>query len=455
MRVSAASRRAVGDCGTDRQWVLRGALGIALYVTLAALPVVLMLVADRPPGRTFLRDFSVALAFSGLSVLGLQLLISARLKLLKAPYGIDAVYHFHRQISFVALALVALHPALLIADDPATWELFNIFASPLRSRFAVAALVALVVLVGLSVLRRRMGLRYETWRRTHGVLALVMLAAAVTHVELVGYYVNTPLKRELWIAYPVVWLLALSWARLVKPALLARRPWRVDSVRAERGSAWTLALSPATSGIDFDPGQFVWLHLGTSPFAMAEHPFSISSSADQPQRIELTVKELGDFTSQVGSVPVGATAYVDGPYGQFSVDRHLADRYVFIAGGVGITPIVGMLRTLADRGDSRPLTLVYAIADLERMTFRDEIDALASALDLRVLTVLSEPPAGWGGETAPVDASLLRRVLSADDLSKAEFFICGPEPLMRLVASDLRTLGVRPKSIRYERFALV
>ena len=188
---------------------------------------------------------------------------------------------------------------------------------------------------------------------------------------------------------------------------------------------------------------------------MAEHPFSIASSADRPRSIELTIKGLGDFTSQVGSVPVGATAYVDGPYGQFSVDRHLAERYVFVAGGVGITPVMGMLRTLADRGDPRPLTLVYAVADLERMTFRHEIDALASELELRVVPVLSEPPADWHGETAPVDSSLLGRVLSADDLSRAEFFICGPEPLMRLVASDLRTLGVRPKSIRYERFALV
>ncbi len=366
---------------TDRQWLVRGALGVALYLALVATPVALMLVPPLPEARTFLREISVALAFGGLAVLGLQLLLTARIGWLKAPLRIDAVYHFHRQISLVAFALVVAHPVLLVLDDPGVLRLLDVTSAPWRSRFAVAALTLFAVLLTLSYFRQRIGIGYELWRRSHGLLAVVMLTSAVLHVELVGWYVNTPLKRELWVVYPVVWVLALSWARLLKPALLLSSPWSVESVRPENGRAWTVTLKPTAAPIRFDPGQFVWLHLGRSPFAMAEHPFSIASSAEHRATIELTIKELGDFTGSIGAVEPGQKAYVDGPYGQFSIDRHRAASYVFIAGGVGITPIMSMLRTMADRTDQRPLTLVYGASSLEEMTFRGtrRADRLAGA----------------------------------------------------------------------------
>ncbi len=452
--------RARGQAGstrrglTDSQWLARGALGVALYAALVLLPLVLMLAPSRPTGRTFLREFSVALAFGGMAMLGLQVLITARFRRLKAPFGIDAVYHFHRTISFVSLALVFAHPLLLIVDDRSTLALFNVFASPVRARLAVLALGALVTIVVLSSFRRPLGLSYETWRRSHGVLALLMLCAAVAHVELVGYHVNSPLKRELWLAYPALWIAVLAWTRVFKPARMLRQPWTVTSVREERGRAWTLSLASATTEMRFDPGQFVWLHLGSSPFAMAEHPFSVASSAERPGSLEVTIKELGDFTSGVGLTPSGQVAYVDGPYGQFSVDRHAADEYVFIVGGVGITPVMSMLRTLADRSDRRPLTLIYGAATLDDMTFREELEQLTESLSLELVLVPAEPPPGWGDEHGRVDEALLRRH-APSALSRAEFFVCGPEPMMQAVSAGLRRIGVHPSQIRYEMFGLV
>ncbi len=118
---------------------------------------------------------------------------------------------------------------------------------------------------------------------------------------------------------------------------------------------------------------------------MAEHPFSIASSAEHRATIELTIKELGDFTGSIGAVEPGQKAHVDGPYGQFSIDRHRAASYVFIAGGVGITPIMSMLRTMADRADPRPLTLVYGASSLEEMTFREELEGLTALLALELV----------------------------------------------------------------------
>jgi len=433
--------------------MLRGALGIALYVIVVLLPLVVMLAVGSPAARTFTRELSVALAFGGLAILGLQVIVSARLRWFKAPYGIDAVYHFHRQMSLVALALIVAHPILLVIDSPGTADWLNIFTAPRRVQIGVIALIALVVIVSLAYFRRHFKIKYETWRRTHGLLALVMLGAAVWHIEVGGYYVTTPVKRALWIAYVALWIAVLAWARLIKPWLLTRRPWRVEKVRQERGSAWTLSLKPCGRPMRFDPGQFVWLHLGASPFAMAEHPFSISSSSEQEHGIDITIKELGDYTATIGETPVGAIAHVEGPYGQFSVDRHGAERYTFIAGGVGITPVMSILRTLADRGDRRPLTLLYGARTLEDMTFADEIEELTARLDLAFVPVLQDAPEDWAGERGFVDTGVLERHLVEPDT--AEFFVCGPELMMKAVSKALQEVGVRPAHIRYELFGLV
>ena len=187
----------------------------------------------------------------------------------------------------------------------------------------------------------------------------------------------------------------MAYVRLWKPVLTLRRPYRVTAVRLERGNAWTLALEPeGHPGLRFQPGQFTWLSLWNGPFGMREHPFSFSSSAERQGQVAITIRELDDFTSTIKEGQPGQRAYLDGPYGAFSVDRHRSPGYVLIASGVGITPMMSTLRTLADRGNDQPLLLIYANNTWEDIIFRDELDELPQRLDLTIVHVLRQPPEG-------------------------------------------------------------
>ena len=127
-----------------------------------------------------------------------------------------------------------------------------------------------------------------------------------------------------------------------------------------------------------------------SPFKITGHPFSFSSSAEAADgRVAMSIRKLGDFTSAIHKVPVGQRVYLDGPYGAFTIGNP-ADMHVLIAGGVGITPMMSMIRTLADHGDKRPVILLYGSKDWESITFREELEALKARLDLTVVHVLSE-----------------------------------------------------------------
>ena len=168
----------------------------------------------------------------------------------------------------------------------------------------------------------------------------------------------------------------------------------------------------------------------------------------------MTIRNLGDFTSRIAEVPVGERVYLDGPYGAFTIDRNPADMHVLIAGGVGITPMMSMLRTLADRGDKRPVILLYGNKEWDSIIFRDELESLKSRLDLKVVHVLPNPPAGWTGEKGYIDAEMFKRHLPPP-YAEHEYFICGPDVMMDAIEKALGELDVPLAKYHSERYSFV
>ena len=125
-----------------------------------------------------------------------------------------------------------------------------------------------------------------------------------------------------------------------------------------------------------------------------------------------------------------------------------------IAGGVGVTPFRSMLRTFADRGDPRELHLIFANVSPDQVIFFEELEELKASLDLTVVHVLEDPPEGWDGESGLIDRDLLEGHLPENPL-EFEYFICGPKPMMNIVESALRDLGLPQKRLLSERFNMV
>jgi len=395
------------------------------------------------------------MGFVGLCMMGLQFFFTGRFRQITFPYGIDIIYHFHRQISLVAFVLLLVHPGILFISSPLTLAHLNPLVAPGHIQAAWGALASFALLILTSLYRKELHLRYEPWRLIHGFLALAAVTFAFWHILGVGYYIAAPLKRWLWIGLAGAWVAALFYVRFIRPFRMLQRSYRVEEVAKERGKTWTLVLRPnGHPGMSFEPGQFAWVRIGKSPFAVREHPFSFSSSAMRTDRVEISVKELGDFTSKIRDVEPGTKVYLDGPYGTFTTDRHHAPGYVFIAGGVGITPIMSILRTFADRRDRKPLVLFYAGKTWEEMTFRENLEELSKIMDLQVVYVLEEAPEGWKGEQGRINAEIMARHLPKDRLAY-EYFLCGPEPMQNAVKECMNKLGLRLENVQSESFNFV
>jgi len=438
-----------------RSYTTRVAVWIVLYLLFILAPLFALLAGSLPPARDFWTEFSVAIGYAGLAMMGLQFGLTARFRYVTEPWGEDVIYHFHRQISLIAVALVIAHPIILFIVRPELIVLLNSFTAPWRARFAAVSVYSLIALVIMALWRVKLKIRYETWHITHILLALVAIAAGIAHMIGWAFYLVSPWKRALWICMTIFWIGLLFYIRIIKPLFQLRRPYRIAEIRKERGDTTTLIMQPeGHSGFRFTPGQFGWLTVWGSPFKITGHPFSFSSSAAAPDgRVDMTIRNLGDFTSTIHTLPVGKRVYLDGPYGAFTVG-HPADMHVLIAGGIGITPMMSIIRTFADNGDKRPVILLYGSKDWETVTFREELETLKKQLDLTVVHVLRNPPADWTGERGHITAEVFRRHLPPP-YADHEYFICGADVMMDSIEKALDELHVPMSKYHSERYSFV
>jgi len=187
------------DTTKARWWIV-----VFLVVLLA--PMVLLFVAPRPPGREFLREFAVGLGFAGMSLLGLQFLIPARLPFLLKAFRLPKLNHFHHNLSLISLALIVAHMLLLLVNNPRLLRSLSSVSAARPTWLGIVALAAMGVVVWTSLWQGEVNLGYQPWRVIHTFLSVIAIVLAMLHIFDVGYYMSVLAHRILWI------ILAMTWA---------------------------------------------------------------------------------------------------------------------------------------------------------------------------------------------------------------------------------------------------
>jgi len=430
---------------------------LALYAALVTAPVLLAWWGE-PSGGRVLGDSSSALAMSAYVMILAEFVLSGRFRFLSDAAGIDRVMRFHQLAGRVAAGILFFHPFLYAAErlgagaGAALGRLHRLFAAPAYFS-GVLAWVLLLLLVLVAIGRDRLRVPYEAWRLGHGLSALAVGILGLHHVLTVGAYSQAPLLAAFWFALTGIAVLAFASVYIARPLRLLRSPWRVVSIRCVAERQWEMTLeNRSPRGFRFRAGQFVWLTIGM-PLVVNDHPFSVVTPPAELPKVSLLIKETGDFTKSLSTIALDARAYVDGPYGAFTLDARNEAEIVFIAGGVGIAPILSLLREAEAGHDRRPMRLVYGNRSARQIAYRDDIDVLAQRLRMRVDYVLSEPPA----ESLPhvrgqLDGATLAAVLGSKPSPRALYLLCGPPPMMEEAETFLIRAGVPRRAIVSERF---
>ncbi len=423
---------------------------LVLYSVVVSLPLILFLSYRADTDIASIDTIALLCMQAAFPLFALQPVLAARLHILDRLFGLDSVYLFHKLIGMAA-GVVLLTAFSLFAFEAGDRSGIGRIMIP-----AVSSILA-VILVVTALLYEQLRLNYERWRRLHNVLAMVTIFIVFFHGSfLMGR--DIPVVNGIWTLLLLLGLMFYIRHKFTGPMRRRKSPYRVEEIRKETQNVWTLRLKPpeAEHRFGFRPGQFQFLTFMSPRLPNEEHPFTIASSPAKEGWHESTIKESGDFTSLIGRIQAGDPIAVQAPFGRFSYSLHPHERdLVFVAGGIGITPFMSMLRHMRDTNANLSVVLLYANNSEKDIAFKEELDEISrsSAPNLKVVHILSKGEESWSGERGYVDAAFIERQLEGDARDKT-FYVCGPPPMMSSVIADVIGLGVPSSGVRSERFAL-
>jgi ferredoxin-NADP reductase len=206
----------------------------------------------------------------------------------------------------------------------------------------------------------------------------------------------------------------------------------------------------------YEPGQFVTLELPIGGKTV-RRSYTMSSSPSRPCAISITVKRapLGAVSNWLHDnlCPAG-TLHLSGPHGMFSCFNAPAPKLLLLAAGSGVTPIMSMLRWLADTASEANIVLINNIRTPADIIFSRELTYLATRLGdqlrLGIMPAADGPGIAWNGPVGRFSEQVIQ--LWAPDFVEREVFVCGPPGYMKVVRATLERIGLPMAQYHEESF---
>jgi len=393
-----------------------------------------------------IRSFGDVAGLCGMAMFSLVMILSARLKFFEKFFkGINESYTAHHFFGGLAFVLLLFHPLflaynyLLVSFNEAA--LFLLPGQSWPKNFGILGLFVMIVTLVITFYTK---LKYQVWKFTHKFLGIAFIFAFL-HTFFIGADIatNQVLKIYLFVL-GILAIITYFYRTLFADYFVRVFEYIVKDVNQNKDNIWEIELTPRKKEIKFVPGQFGFVKFFSKELGKEPHPFSFSSAGGNP--LKIAVKELGDYTGKIGNLKLGDLVAVEGPFGAFSLKNHSNKKQVWIAGGVGVTPFLSMLRSVTEKDSDYKIYLYYSVKNENSLAFREEISEITQKYkNLKVNFWVTE-------ERGFLTAKAVKEEIL--DLEERDVLICGPSLMMSALEKQLIDQGVNGKKIHMEEFTL-
>ncbi len=232
-------------------------------------------------------------------------------------------------------------------------------------------------------------------------------------------------------------------------------PYTIIDKQQELEDTYIIRLAPLYKNIfDFLAGQYCYLLNPTYKDPKDPHPFSIASSPFQRDYLEFCVKTYGEWTTSFVKKSVGKEVLVSDPLGEFTWSRDISYA-VFLLGGIGIAPIMSILRTLATSHSSIPLTILYGNRNPGTIAYKKELEELTKHLALNIIHIFSDSDIHSLGNE--YQGFITKEILlkEVNFTNKSTFFIVGPPIFVEKMNTILSDMHITKQQQRQELLAVL
>ncbi len=432
------------------RWLLRVLFAVTLVTSVA------LWWFNNPAGSMEAASTDAILA-AGARITGLlggyllltQVLLMSRIGYLERWVGAHSLTIWHRDIGSAVLSLVLSHVALAITAYAlrlgvpipfAAWSMITTYPGMVSALIATVVLV-IAALLAIRAIRQR--IRYELWYYLHLTTYLILLLG-YGHQFATGKELMSGFGRWYWAGLHVFVLGCLLWGRVVKPLVLnLRHRFRVIAVTPEGADMVSLYISGRRlRDLSVQAGQYFRWRFLTRGCWWQSHPFSLSA-APNGEWLRLTVKPVGDHTSQLATLRPGVWVLADGPSGAFTATFRVKPKALLIAAGSGIAPIRALLEDLPPSA-----AVIYRASRPDEVVFKKELDRLARERGATVWYVLGSRYDPWPQHVFSPRG--LRDLVP--DVRRRDVYLCGPQGLTVILQRVLRRMRVPRRQIHLESF---
>ncbi len=154
----------------------------------------------------------------------------------------------------------------------------------------------------------------------------------------------------------------------------------------------------------------------------------------------------------IEELPLGSMFRLKGPYGRFVYRDDSTKKHIFLAGGIGITPVRSIILDQLGKGNTIPMSLVYSSKTLDDFAYLGEFEHLAHEKKLTFYpTITREAPEGWKYETGRISPAMIK-IACQEDYANSLFYLVGHNEFVEQLSFELETLGVAKENIIFENF---
>ena len=212
--------------------------------------------------------------------------------------------------------------------------------------------------------------------------------------------------------------------------------------------------SDGSRGINYRAGQYVGISFRRGTRRTPMRCFSATTAPSDSGELGLAFRNGGAFTAALAEIEPGTRVDIAGPFGEFIVSRDETRPLLFLAGGIGITPFLSILRDLDGRRNAQPVTLLYSTNSLQDVPFARELMDLAKRnanYTIRFLT--TSVPSDKQGHPLIIQSRLSDDVILEYATTDTQYYVCGPQGYATAANEMLESLGVEEWAIHNEAFS--